>query len=43
MAFFVSADVQNEKALLQMEISFSVCMIYVCLRKGKKEFTHICK
>lgn len=36
MASFVSADVQKEKAFLQMEISFSVCTIYVCLRRGKK-------
>ena len=35
MVSFVSADVQNEKTLLQMEISFSICMICVCLRRGK--------
>lgn len=35
MASFVSADVQNEKVLLQMEIPFSAYTIYVCLRRGK--------
>lgn len=35
MASFVPADVQNEKVLLQMEISFYAYAIDVCLRREK--------